>query len=86
MILTLIDGVETVFLAVILRSAREDRTVQDILAGLVSREKVPELLTGIRRFAKATLERGDLKQAADEMEHYLNSPCTVEKKGRYQRK
>ena len=84
MILTLIDGRETVFLAIVLKAIAENKRILEILELFVEREKAPGLLDQIRKFARSKLEHPVLKLALEEMEELLTS--YQEKKTKYQRK
>lgn len=84
MILTLSDGRDTVYLAIILRAAEEGRCVPEILEHFVDKEKTPEVMGQIRKFAKATLAHPMLKIALEEIDQLLDS--YEERKTRYQRK
>lgn len=86
MILTLTDGAETVFLALILRSVQEERPLAEVLSDYIGRDRLPEFLAEIRSFAKTKLNRFEFKRIFEEMDQYLESAYEAEKKGRYQRK
>ncbi len=83
MFLSLTDGVETVFLAVILKAIHEGKTLSEILDGYVARENVPRFIVQIQGFSEAKLEHPILKLALEELEELLST--FVEKKMRYER-
>lgn len=83
MILALTDGHETVYLAVILQAASENKEMSDILPSFVTKDRVPELLEQIRTFARGKLNHPVLKIAFEEADELLSS--YEERKTHYQR-
>jgi len=83
MFLSLTDGVETVFLVVILKAIHEGKTLSEILDGYVVHEDVPRFIAQIQDFAEAKLEHPILKLALEELEELLST--FVEKKMRYEK-
>lgn len=71
MILNLIDGTETVFFALILRAALEDKPVCDLLRLYLKSGKVTDVLSKMRDFAKAKLNHPDLEIVLQEMESLI---------------
>lgn len=71
MILTLIDGVETMFLAVSLKAIEEDKPVSEFLEAHMAREKIPLILDQIQRFARSKLKHPVLHLALEEMDALL---------------
>lgn len=71
MILNLKDGMETIFLALVLRSAAEGKPVPEILLQYVKKDRVLELAETIRIFSAEMLRHPDLVIASQELENLL---------------
>lgn len=67
MFLTLIDGEENVFLALILLAAQGDKPVSEVLEEYIEADQFELLLRRIRLFAKAALTHPVLKLTREEM-------------------
>lgn len=72
MILTLIDGTETVFLTVILRAVAEDKSVYELMRFYSKSGKLTDALQKMREFAKTKLCHPDLAVVLEEIERLTN--------------
>ena len=72
MILNLTDGIEAVFLALILQSVEANKSISETLALYMDQEQIPGFLEGIRKFAGSKLKHPVLKTVLDEPEEQIH--------------
>ncbi|MBI4000097.1 MAG: hypothetical protein HY351_05720 [Candidatus Omnitrophica bacterium] len=72
MILNLTDGIEAVFLALILQSVEADKPISEMLELYMDKEQIPEFLEGVRKFASSKLKHPVLKTVLDEPEERIH--------------
>lgn len=73
MTLTVAEGTETVFLAIILLAAEEDKSVSQFLSQFGHKEKIPSVLPQIQSFARSKLSHPVLNIATQMMKELLSS-------------
>ena len=83
MILNLTDGIEAVFLALILQSVEANKSISEMLELYMDKEQIPQFLKGIRKFAGSKLKHPVLKTVLDEPEERISE--YHEKKTFYER-